>query len=162
MLRNLNRTIDSTVELEAAAQAKLAEQREQLALEEESQTGTSEGNVEGLDAKVQMQNLVFKSEMTTAAKKFNLKPKSGLKYLVERGYLKEEPQADYIRGIVRFLKETPALSTTAIGAFLGENKDLNVEVLSAYIEEFDWSREEVDFVSAMKEMLTGFRIPGEG
>lgn len=30
-----------------------------------------------------------------------------------------------IKGICKFLKEASALSTTAIGQFLGEDKDLN-------------------------------------
>lgn len=117
---------------------------------------------EAMDAKQQMQNLVYKSEMEQAAKKFNLKPKTGLKYLTERGYLVSEPREQMVKGIVRFLKETPALSPTAIGGFLGELKPLNVEVLSAYIDEYDWTNEEIDFVGAMKDLLHGFRIPGEG
>lgn len=43
-----------------------------------------------MDAKQQMQNRVFKSEMSKAAGKFNLKPKNGLKYLQEKGYLVSE------------------------------------------------------------------------
>ena len=54
------------------------------------------------------------------------------------------------------------MSPTEIGKFIGEKKDFNEEVLSWYIEEFDWSGEETDLIDAMKELMTGFRIPGEG
>ena len=175
ILRNMNRTIETTVEMEAQARAKIAERREQRALQEEEEStmsnlATIKGekddgqplNTEAMDAKQQMQNLVYKAEMTAAAKKFNLKAKTGLKYLTDRGYIVTEPRDQMVKGVVRFLKETPALSATAIGQFLGENKDFNKEVLAAYIEEFDWTSDDIDFVGAMKEMMMGFRIPGEG
>lgn len=114
------------------------------------------------DANQQKQNRIFKSEMTKAAGKFNLKPKNGVKYLIDKGYLPKEQNEEQIKGIVKFLKTTPALSATSIGEFLGESKDLNKEVLQAYINEFDWGDKEITFVGALKQFLQGFRIPGEG
>ena len=58
MLRNLNRSIDATVELAEQAQQKLAERRER-SLEEDSMD-RREIAPEGLDSKQQMQNLVYK------------------------------------------------------------------------------------------------------
>jgi len=52
------------------------------------------------------------------------------------------------------------LDKTAIGDYLGEEKDLNKKVLYEYINEFNF--ENVPFVDAMKKMLSGFRLPGEG
>ena len=72
-----------------------------------------------------MQNRVFKSEMSKAAGKFNLKPKNGLKYLQEKGYLVSEPRELQIKQICRFLKETPALSATTIGEYLGGGDQFN-------------------------------------
>lgn len=100
--------------------------------------------------------------MCKAAEKFNLKPKSGIKYLQDKGYVAKEPKELMIKGICKFLKETPALSTTAIGQFLGEDKDLNKQCLSQYMDELDFTNPEIGFFEAMKTMLTGFRIPGEG
>ena len=53
--------------------------------------------------------------MTKAAGKFNLKAKNGLKYLTDKGFLPSEPMEDKVKGICKFLKETPTLSPTAIG-----------------------------------------------
>mmetsp|Transcript_20573 Transcript_20573/g.31361 ORF Transcript_20573/g.31361 Transcript_20573/m.31361 type:complete len:95 (+) Transcript_20573:1483-1767(+) len=78
-----------------------------------------------MEAKQQLKNRIFKQEMVKAAEKFNLKPKNGIKYLTDKGYLKEEPRSEYLAGISKFLKETPALSPTAIGQFLGEDKELS-------------------------------------
>jgi Sec7-like guanine-nucleotide exchange factor len=83
-----------------------------------------------MDAKQQIQNRIYKQEMEKAANKFNLKPKNGLKYLTDKGYLPKEPREEMIKGICKFFKETPALSATAIGQYLGEDKDPNRDVLS--------------------------------
>lgn len=115
-----------------------------------------------MDAKQQMQNRVYKSEMSKAASKFNLKAKNGLKYLQDKGYLAKEPREQMLKGICKFLKETPALSATAIGQFLGEDKELNRDVLSTYIDELDFTSKDIGFVDALKILLQGFRIPGEG
>ena len=66
--------------------------------------------------------------MVKAASKFNLKPKTGLKYLTDKGYLPAEDGEERVKAICKFLKGTPTLSPTVIGQFLGEDgpgKDLN-------------------------------------
>lgn len=117
---------------------------------------------ESPDARQQMQNRIYKSEMAKAASKFNLKPKNGLKYLMDKGYLPKEPKEAQLKGICRFLKGTPAVSATAIGEFLGEDKELNREVLSMYVDELDFTSKDLGFVEALKLLLQGFRLPGEG
>ena len=115
ILHNLNRTIETAVKLEALAQARLAESKQERANELVNAEYDSRNEVEltnngsevsvlqqqnddqvaaseSMDAKQQMQNRVFKSEMSKAAGKFNLKPKNGLKYLQEKGYLVSEPR----------------------------------------------------------------------
>jgi brefeldin A-inhibited guanine nucleotide-exchange protein len=119
-------------------------------------------SIESMDAKQQMQNRLYKSEMIKAASKFNLKWKNGLKYLTDKGLLAKEPKEAMLKGITKFLKETPSLSATAIGQFMGEDKELNKDVLSMYIDEMDFTSKELSFAGCMKMMLTGFRIPGEG
>ena len=117
---------------------------------------------ESMDAKQQMQNRLYKSEMNKAAGKFNLKPKNGLKYLTEKGYLPKEPKEEMLKGICKFLKGTPALSATAIGEFLGGDAELSREALSYYIDDLDFTSKDLGFVDALKLLLQGFRIPGEG
>jgi len=99
--------------------------------------------------------------MTKAAAKFNLKPKNGLKYLTDKGYIVKEPKEEMLKGICKFLKETPALSATAIGQFLGAEQELNKECLSYYVDELDFTNKEIGFVEALKLLLQGFRLPGE-
>jgi brefeldin A-inhibited guanine nucleotide-exchange protein len=100
--------------------------------------------------------------MNKAAQKFNLKPKNGLKYLTDKGYLPKEPKEAMLKGICKFLKGTPALSATKIGEFLGGDAELNRDALSWYIDEMDFTSRDLSFVDALKLLLQGFRIPGEG
>jgi Sec7-like guanine-nucleotide exchange factor len=44
----------------------------------------------------------------------------------------------------------------------GPGKELNRVCRAQYIEEFDWTGPDVGFFDALKALLTGFRIPGEG
>jgi Sec7-like guanine-nucleotide exchange factor len=67
---------------------------------------------------------------------------------------------EHIQGIVHFLKITPTLSKTMIGEFLGVDKPLNKDCLMEFIEQYDLKG--VEFVIALKTILQGFRLPGEG
>jgi Sec7-like guanine-nucleotide exchange factor len=60
------------------------------------------------------------------------------------------------------LKNTPSLSATAIGEYLGVDKEPNKDVLTLYTNQFDFTNPQTTFVDALKMYLTGFRIPGEG
>ena len=86
--------------------------------------------------------------MTKAASKFNIKPKNGIKYLTDKGYIPLEPKEDYHKGICKFMKTTRACSASKIGEFLGENKDFNKEVLFTYTDEFDFTDQNITFVDA--------------
>ena len=72
-----------------------------------------------------MRNRKYKAEMSKAAAKFNLKPKQGIKFLTEKGYLPSEPGEEQARGIAKFFLSTPSLNAAAIGAFLGGEQPFN-------------------------------------
>lgn len=65
-----------------------------------------------------------------------------------------------VSDIINFLKTTSSLDKTAIGEYLGEDIDLNKNVLYEYVNQFNF--ENMPFVESMKKMLAGFRLPGEG
>lgn len=65
-----------------------------------------------------------------------------------------------MKDIVNFLKTTATLDKTKIGDYLGEDIDLNKQVLYQYIDSFEFAN--VQYIDAMKRMLSGFRLPGEG
>ena len=77
--------------------------------------------------------------MLKASIKFNLKPKNGVSYLIQKGFIPKEPHAEMVKGIVEFLKGTATLDKTKIGEYLGEDIDLNKQVLYAYVDSFDFN-----------------------
>lgn len=105
---------------------------------------------------------MFKQEMKKAADKFNLKAKNGIKFLIDHGHIPAEPGEEQSMGIAKFLRNTPSLSPTAIGAFLGSEQPLNGQVRNAYLDLLDFKNKELTFVGAQRAMLNGFRVPGEG
>ncbi|XP_015926421.1 brefeldin A-inhibited guanine nucleotide-exchange protein 1 isoform X1 [Parasteatoda tepidariorum] len=85
---------------------------------------------------------------------FNRKPDKGIAYLQENGILGNSP-AD----IAEYLLTEERLNRTMIGDFLGDNNKINREVMYAYVDQMDFA--EKDIVSALRNFLEGFRLPGE-
>lgn len=105
-------------------------------------------------------NRQLKSNLNKAATKFNLKPKKGVEYLLEFNNAKDADYDTKLEMIVNFLRTTPSLDKTAIGDYLGEDIQLNKDVLYKLIESMDFTNK--PFVAALKLLLAGFRLPGEG
>lgn len=96
----------------------------------------------------------LKTQLSTAAAKFNIDPSSALAYLAETESLNPEDPTE----IAVFLK-TPGLSKSAIGEFLGSRQELNSAVLKEYLRLFDFTASNI--VDSLRNFLSGFRIPGE-
>lgn len=103
---------------------------------------------------------MLKNNIYKAASKFNLKPKKGIEYLLEFNNAKDADYDTKLEMIANFLKTTPALDKTAIGDYLGEDIQINKDVLKKLIETMDFTDKK--FVPSLKMMLSGFRLPGEG
>ncbi|KAI8872464.1 hypothetical protein GQ42DRAFT_161307 [Ramicandelaber brevisporus] len=61
--------------------------------------------------------------------------------------------------VAKFLHTTPQLSKAAIGDYLGESDQINIDVMHAFIDMLDFS--ELEFVSALRKFVRSFRLPGE-
>jgi len=100
-----------------------------------------------------------KNIMNKAVMKFNIKPKNGVNYLIQVGYIGKEPEDLMIKNTVHFIKNTPGLHKAKIGEYFGENIDFPKKVMHAYIDSLDFAK--MPFVAAMKFLMVGFRLPGE-
>eukprot|EP01028_Stygiella_incarcerata_P007764 TRINITY_DN324_c1_g1_i10.p1 TRINITY_DN324_c1_g1~~TRINITY_DN324_c1_g1_i10.p1 ORF type:complete len:1548 (+),score=467.44 TRINITY_DN324_c1_g1_i10:437-5080(+) len=89
-----------------------------------------------------------------ATSKFNLKPKRGIQFLISHGLFDESPES-----IANFLLTTPNLDKTMIGEYLGEGEQFNISVLYAYVDKMSFGG--MDFDEALRNFLSGFRLPGE-
>lgn len=96
-----------------------------------------------------------KTALTDAIRDFNFKPKRGLEVLIEQGFIKSRDPQD----IARFLLTTEGLDKAAIGDFLGEDGDLNIAIMHAFVDLMDFTN--MSFVDALRRFLQAFRLPGE-
>lgn len=85
---------------------------------------------------------------------FNRKPRRGIQFLQEHGYLGKTPKE-----IAEFFHNEDRLDKTQVGEFLGESNEFNKEVMYAYVDYLDFNGK--DIVSGLRIFLEGFRLPGE-
>ncbi|KAJ2227019.1 GDP/GTP exchange factor for ARF [Coemansia sp. RSA 1722] len=97
-----------------------------------------------------------KDAMMQAAKLFNEKPKDGVAFLQRTGTL-GQAAGEATQHLAQFLRETPTLNKRLVGEFLA--KPSNLEVLQAYVSQFDYSGKRLD--EALRALLGAFRLPGE-
>ncbi|KAF8450474.1 hypothetical protein L210DRAFT_3386076 [Boletus edulis BED1] len=126
---------------------------------------TSVGSVEGIrqstldvvDDPTRFENAKQKkTTLLEGIKKFNFKPKRGIQYLRETGFIPSSSPQD----IARFLVTTDGLSKTMIGEYLGEGDDFNVAIMHAFVDFLDFRN--LKFIDALRLFLQAFRLPGEG
>ncbi|KAJ3129512.1 guanine nucleotide exchange protein for ADP-robosylation factor [Physocladia obscura] len=108
------------------------------------------------DDPAQFQNLKHRKQvLIEGVKRFNVKPKKGMQYLLDSGCIPSRTQKD----IALFLLHTEGLNKTMIGEFLGEGDEENIAIMHAFIDEMDFSH--MPFVTALRTFLQSFRLPGE-
>jgi cytohesin len=93
--------------------------------------------------------------MKDGATQFNMEPKKGIQFLVQKGVLKMEP-----RDVAKFLREGKGLGKRPIGEYLAKFKDFNERVLDEYVQLLDFSGGLL-IDDAVRKFIQGFRLPGE-
>lgn len=98
--------------------------------------------------------LKAKRESAEGVKLFNSKPKRGIEYLIKRGRIQEHAE-----DIAKFLHKAENLDAAMVGEFLGDADSLNISVMHAYTDMYDFTN--MAFDGALRLHLSGFRLPGE-
>ncbi|KZT72494.1 Sec7-domain-containing protein [Daedalea quercina L-15889] len=96
-----------------------------------------------------------KTSLLEGIKKFNFKPKRGIQYFLETGFIPNKSS----KSIARFLLETDGLSKAMIGEYLGEGDEENIAIMHAFVDLLDFK--DLPFVDALRTFLQAFRLPGE-
>ncbi|KAL7750673.1 guanine nucleotide exchange protein for ADP-robosylation factor [Sorochytrium milnesiophthora] len=96
-----------------------------------------------------------KTVLMQGIKKFNAKPKKGIAFLVEHECIASGKPAD----VAQFLYTTDGLNKVAIGEYLGEGDQENVDTMHAFVDLMDFAG--MTFVDALRTLLQSFRLPGE-
>uniref|UniRef100_A0A8C2HRK8 Cytohesin 1b n=1 Tax=Cyprinus carpio TaxID=7962 RepID=A0A8C2HRK8_CYPCA len=93
-------------------------------------------------------------QVAMGRKKFNMDPKKGIQFLIENELLKNTCE-----DIAQFLYKGEGLNKTAIGDYLGERDESNIQVLHAFVELHEFT--DLNLVQALRQFLWSFRLPGE-
>ncbi|XP_065131225.1 cytohesin-1a isoform X2 [Paramisgurnus dabryanus] len=121
-------------------------------LKDEIAEVTSE--IENLGSTEERKNMQRNKQVAMGRKKFNMDPKKGIRFLIENDLLKNTSE-----DIARFLYKGEGLNKTAIGDYLGERDDFNIQVLHAFVELHEFT--DLNLVQALRQFLWSFRLPGE-
>ncbi|CAO1624934.1 unnamed protein product [Sympodiomycopsis kandeliae] len=97
-----------------------------------------------------------KDAIIEGARRFNAKPKVGLAYLEEQGFISSDSEKK-AHSIASFLLSCPRLDKKLLGDYL--TRPANADILLAFIEQLDFRGKTL--AEAMREMLEKFRLPGE-
>jgi len=109
-------------------------------------------SMDQLDENSQSENM--NKIRNTGRKKFNMDPKKGLEYLYKNCLVNMTHE-----DIAAFLYNEEGLNKVKKGEYLGEKDDFCLKVLKNYVELHDFT--DRNLVSALREFLWGFRLPGE-
>ncbi|PLW15872.1 hypothetical protein PCANC_18072 [Puccinia coronata f. sp. avenae] len=96
-----------------------------------------------------------KTTLIEGIRQFNFKPKRGIKFLINHGFIRSPKPKD----VARFLLTADGLSKAMIGEYLGEGDPENIDTMHAFIDMMDFSH--MKFTEAMRVFLQAFRLPGE-
>lgn len=90
--------------------------------------------MESLDSGEDGKNSNKAKMMSIGRKKFNMDPKKGIEYLIEKDLIQNTPES-----VAQFLYKGEGLNKTAIGDYLGEKNDFNEKVLQAFVDLHDFT-----------------------
>ncbi|KAK2466184.1 hypothetical protein APHAL10511_001826 [Amanita phalloides] len=96
-----------------------------------------------------------KTTFLEGIKKFNFKPKRGVHFLADAGFIPSRTPED----VANFLLTTDGLSKVMIGEYLGEGDEDNIATMHAFVNMLDFK--DLLFVDALRTFLQPFRLPGE-
>lgn len=113
-----------------------------------------QSEMESLDMTMDDRNNPLSKHHSIGRKKFNMDPKKGIEYLIEQKVLENDPE-----DVAQFLYKGEGLNKTAIGDYLGERNDFNMDVLKAFVNLHEFS--DTILVQALRQFLWSFRLPGE-
>ncbi|KAK2112197.1 Cytohesin-1 [Saguinus oedipus] len=110
--------------------------------------------IEAWEVEHSQKNMQRNKQVAMGRKKFNMDPKKGIQFLIENDLLKNTCE-----DIAQFLYKGEGLNKTAIGDYLGERDEFNIQVLHAFVELHEFT--DLNLVQALRQFLWSFRLPGE-
>lgn len=102
---------------------------------------SSGGTLTGDSAKGAELNQIrlYKTTLLKGISLFNKSPKKGMDFLIKEGILHEDAEE-----IANFFEKTDGLDKTMIGEYLGDTKEICLDVMHAYVDAMDFTGMELD------------------
>ncbi|EGX42935.1 hypothetical protein AOL_s00215g884 [Orbilia oligospora ATCC 24927] len=97
-----------------------------------------------------------KNALSECVRKFNTKPKHGVKALIELGFIKSKEPRDVAEFLLSY---NSILDKGKIGEYLGEGDEENINIMHSFVDLLDFNR--MRYVDALRRFLQTFRLPGE-
>ena len=72
-------------------------------------------------------------QISLGKKKFNIDPKQGMRFLIESNLIENTPEA-----VAQFLFNGEGINKVAIGIYLGERDEFNLQVLKEFVGLYDF------------------------
>ncbi|XP_048854687.1 cytohesin-2-like [Brienomyrus brachyistius] len=111
--------------------------------------------VEVLESSTKRSQILEKNRhVAMGRKKFNMDPKKGILFMVQNNLLRHTSE-----DIAQLLYKGEGLNKTAIGDYLGERDDFNIQVLQTFLGLHEFAG--FNLVQALRQFLWSFRLPGE-
>ncbi|GAA6038174.1 hypothetical protein JCM8097_005777 [Rhodosporidiobolus ruineniae] len=127
-----------------------------LSADRRSTSGTNTPDVGPADDPSRFESAKLrKTTLLEGIKKFNFKPKRGIAFLIDTGFIRSSEPKD----IARFLLHADGLDKAQIGEYLGEGEPENIATMHAFVDYMDFTN--MPFVDALRMFLQSFRLPGE-
>ena len=86
---------------------------------------------------------------------FKNRPSKGIDFLIQNKFIISNDPTD----VAKALLDCQGLDKTAVGDFIGENKEFNLLVFYAFVDFMEFASLELD--QALRKFLSHFRLPGE-
>ncbi|CAO1623335.1 unnamed protein product [Jaminaea pallidilutea] len=96
-----------------------------------------------------------KTILLDGIRRFNQKPKRGIEFLLQHGFIRSKEPVD----IARFLLYADGLNKAQIGEYLGEGDADNIAIMHAFVDLINFDG--MPFTTALRRFLQAFRLPGE-
>ncbi|KAJ2697942.1 guanine nucleotide exchange protein for ADP-robosylation factor [Coemansia sp. IMI 203386] len=144
---------------DAAAAVAAAEQAEKATSPSSGPTGEQESNPAANDDPEELSSIKYrKQQYELGCKLFAWKPKKGIEAWKSAGFIKSNDPQELARFFASHNDQ--GIDKLQLGEYLGEGDAYNIAVMHAFVDQMDFSG--VDFVTALRQFLQKFRLPGEG
>ncbi|GAA5886120.1 hypothetical protein JCM6882_004271 [Rhodosporidiobolus microsporus] len=153
---DLSASLSASTSTFAGSASGLAGEPPFLTPERRSTSGTNTPDVVPADDPSRFESAKLrKTTLLEGIKKFNFKPKRGIAFLIDTGFIRSSEPKD----VARFLLHADGLDKAQIGEYLGEGEPENIATMHAFVDYMDFVT--MKFVDALRMFLQSFRLPGE-